>query len=200
VVQRAAKPGAARILNGGTLLHIRAGVQTPAAPHPRRSRGLAERLAGVAQAGARRTHRLDELQHHLVLGGEADARLAGRLGLPPRHAPVQATHSSAGAWHRRLGLAAWSALRHDLERGEVIDLRAARSCRRGELGARLGEAPARHGVGVQVSTREAQAIGFQPLPLRWHIEVTFGALPVPEPPPGAEPGVGRGQHQYRQLP
>ncbi|WP_442919407.1 transposase family protein [Methylobacterium sp. SyP6R] len=54
-------------------------------PHlhcPRRV--FAERLAGVSQAGARRTHRLGDIQHHLglALGGEAGARLAGRLGMP----------------------------------------------------------------------------------------------------------------------
>jgi putative transposase len=43
-------------------------------------------------------------------------------------------------------------------------------------GARMDEAAARHGVEVQVSTREAQAKGFQPLPLRWRIEATFGTL------------------------
>lgn len=42
-------------------------------------------------------------------------------------------------------------------------------------GARMDEAAARHGVEVQISTREAQAKGFQPLPLRWRIEATFGA-------------------------
>ena len=54
-------------------------------PQPHWPRGVfAERLAGVAQAGARRTHRLGNLQHHLglALGGETGARLAGRLGLP----------------------------------------------------------------------------------------------------------------------
>jgi transposase len=43
-------------------------------------------------------------------------------------------------------------------------------------GARMDEAAARHGVEVQISTREAQAKGFQPLPLRWRIEATFGTL------------------------
>jgi putative transposase len=43
-------------------------------------------------------------------------------------------------------------------------------------GARMDEAAARHGVEVQVSTREAQAQGFQPLPLRGRIEATFGTL------------------------
>jgi putative transposase len=40
----------------------------------------------------------------------------------------------------------------------------------------MGEVAARHGVEVQVSTREAQAKGFQPVPIRWRIEATFGAL------------------------
>lgn len=43
-------------------------------------------------------------------------------------------------------------------------------------GARLDKAAARHGVEVQISTREAQVKGFQPLPLRWRIEATFGTL------------------------
>jgi putative transposase len=43
-------------------------------------------------------------------------------------------------------------------------------------GTRMDEAAARHGVEVQISTREAKAKGFQPLPLRWRIEATFGTL------------------------
>jgi transposase len=43
-------------------------------------------------------------------------------------------------------------------------------------GTRMEEAAARHGVEVQISTREAQAKGFQPLPLRWRIEATLGTL------------------------
>jgi hypothetical protein len=53
-------------------------------------------------------------------------------------------------------------------------------------GARMNEAAARHGVEVQVSKRDAQAKGFQPLPLRWCIEATFGALSPPAPPLGAQ--------------
>jgi hypothetical protein len=63
-------------------------------------------------------------------------------------------------------------------------------------GARMDEAAARHGVEVQVSARE----GFQPLPLRWRIEATFDAPAPPDPPLGANPSGGRGQHQYRRLP
>lgn len=43
-------------------------------------------------------------------------------------------------------------------------------------GAWMDEAAARHGVEVQISTREAQAKGFQPVPLHWRIEATFGTL------------------------
>ncbi|TGD91996.1 ISL3 family transposase [Methylobacterium nonmethylotrophicum] len=98
---------------------------------------FAERLAGVAQAGARRTHRLGDLQHHLglALGGEAGARLAGRIGLPISpdtllrlvrgRAPAQAERAP-----RVLGIDDWAWRRGqrygtilcDLERGQVIDL------------------------------------------------------------------------------
>jgi putative transposase len=43
-------------------------------------------------------------------------------------------------------------------------------------GARMDEAAARHGLDVQVSTREPEEKGFRPLPLRWRIEATFGTL------------------------
>ena len=43
-------------------------------------------------------------------------------------------------------------------------------------GTRMDEAAARHSVEVQISSREAQTKGVQPLPLRWRIEATFGAL------------------------
>ena len=42
------------------------------------------------------------------------------------------------------------------------------------VGARMGEAAERHGLDVQVTTRERDAVGFTPLPLRWRIEATFG--------------------------
>ena len=40
----------------------------------------------------------------------------------------------------------------------------------------MAQAATEHGVDVQVTTREAGAKGFQPLPLRWRIEATFGTL------------------------
>ncbi|MEN3237977.1 MULTISPECIES: ISL3 family transposase [Methylobacterium] len=100
-------------------------------------RVFAERLAGVAQASARRTHRLGDLQHHLglALGGEAGTRLAGRLGLPVSpdtllrlvrgRASTQADRAP-----RVLGIDDWAWRRGqrygtilcDLERGQVIDL------------------------------------------------------------------------------
>lgn len=43
-------------------------------------------------------------------------------------------------------------------------------------GARMDEAAARHGLDVQVSTREPDEKGFRPLPVRWRIEATFGTL------------------------
>ena len=42
------------------------------------------------------------------------------------------------------------------------------------VGPRMAEAAQRHGLEVQVTTRERDAKGFQPLPLRWRIEATFG--------------------------
>ena len=47
-------------------------------------RTFAERLEDVAAVSARRTERLGSLQRHvaLALGGEAGARLAGRLSMP----------------------------------------------------------------------------------------------------------------------
>lgn len=41
-------------------------------------------------------------------------------------------------------------------------------------GARMGAAAQRHGVDVQVSTRDPGAEGFTPLPIRWRNEATFG--------------------------
>lgn len=43
-------------------------------------------------------------------------------------------------------------------------------------GARMTQAAAEHELDVQVTTREAGAKGFKPLPLRWRIEATFGTL------------------------
>ena len=42
------------------------------------------------------------------------------------------------------------------------------------IGPRMATAADRHGRGVQVPSREAGTGGFQPLPLRWRIEATFG--------------------------
>jgi len=44
------------------------------------------------------------------------------------------------------------------------------------VGPRVDEAARRHGVDVQVTTREQGVKGFKPLPLRWRIEATFGTL------------------------
>ena len=43
-------------------------------------------------------------------------------------------------------------------------------------GPRMAQAARDHGVDVQVTTRDADVKGFQPLPLRWRIEATFGTL------------------------
>ena len=44
------------------------------------------------------------------------------------------------------------------------------------VGARMAQAAAEHGAGVQATTRDADARGFKPLPLRWRVEATFAAL------------------------
>jgi putative transposase len=43
-------------------------------------------------------------------------------------------------------------------------------------GPAVRSAAARHGVEVQVSLRDPAAQGFEPLPVRWRIEATFGTL------------------------
>ncbi len=43
-------------------------------------------------------------------------------------------------------------------------------------GERMKQAAKPHGVEVQVTTRDRDAKGFKPLPLRWRIEGTFGTL------------------------
>jgi putative transposase len=42
-------------------------------------------------------------------------------------------------------------------------------------GERMAAAANRHDLAVQVSSKPAAVAGFTPLPLRWHIEATFGA-------------------------
>lgn len=42
------------------------------------------------------------------------------------------------------------------------------------IGPRMADAAAKHELDVQVSTKDAEVKGFQPLPLRWRIEGTFG--------------------------
>jgi putative transposase len=44
------------------------------------------------------------------------------------------------------------------------------------VGPRMAQAAAPHDLDVQVTTRERDAKGFKPLPLRWRIEATFGTL------------------------
>lgn len=44
------------------------------------------------------------------------------------------------------------------------------------IGPRIEAAAQRHGLDIQVSTRDPEAKGFTPLPLRWRIEATFGTL------------------------
>ena len=44
------------------------------------------------------------------------------------------------------------------------------------VGPRVVAAAERHGMEVQISSREAGLPGFKPLPVRWRIEATFGTL------------------------
>jgi transposase len=44
------------------------------------------------------------------------------------------------------------------------------------VGPRMAQAAAPHDLDVQVTTRERDAKGFKPLPLRWRIEATFGTM------------------------
>ena len=55
----------------------------------------------------------------------------------------------------------------DPERVEVDDV---------FTGARMAQAASSHGVEVQVSTRDRDAKGFKPSPVRWRIEDIFGTL------------------------
>ena len=43
-------------------------------------------------------------------------------------------------------------------------------------GPAIHGAATRHGVDVQVSLRDPASRGFEPLPVRWRIEATFGTL------------------------
>lgn len=44
------------------------------------------------------------------------------------------------------------------------------------IGPRIAAAAQRHGLDIQVSTRDPEVKGFAPLPLRWRLEATFGTL------------------------
>lgn len=44
------------------------------------------------------------------------------------------------------------------------------------MGSRMARAAEAHNVDVQVTTRERDATGFEPLPLRWRVEATFGSM------------------------
>lgn len=106
---------------------------TPECPR----RIFTERLSGIALPRERRTQRLGDLHHHLglVLGGEAGARLASRLGVPispDTLLRLVRSHAAADAIRtpRVLGIDDWAWRRGqrygtilcDLEQGSVIDL------------------------------------------------------------------------------
>jgi transposase len=97
---------------------------------------FAERLPQIVQPSARRSQRLAEIQHHLglALGGEAGARLAGRLALPTSADTLLRLVGKASAQPtatpRVLGVDEWAWRRGrrygtilvDLERNRVVDL------------------------------------------------------------------------------
>jgi len=78
---------------------------------------FAERFGDVLPPYARRTGRLEHVVHHLALalGGRPAARFRQQRHLAPHHpqARTTAVDPALGDWHRRLGLAAQSSLRHD---------------------------------------------------------------------------------------
>jgi len=99
---------------------------------------FAERLSGVARAGARRTERLGSLQGHvgLALGGEAGRRLSERLAMPTSADTLLRLIRSVGNDNERppmprvLAVDDWAWRRGhrygtalvDLERNAVVDL------------------------------------------------------------------------------
>ena len=108
-------------------------------PNPTCSRQtFAERLTGVMALASRRTGRLLDLQRHLALalGGQAGARLAGRLAIPAspdtlvRLALVHSFSETARPTPRVLGIDDWAWRRGrrygtvmvDLETNNVVDL------------------------------------------------------------------------------